>query len=365
MSCISFLWLFLFGIRESLVVFTTKTTLLTAAITGLQFMDLFLLMQKDGWRFSRFHLLVPIFVALVPYNPGALVLVNITLAIILLKHIPFQKVAFVACLSMLVGLFIYLSGFNMGLAKDIVGISHKGGYFHTLGFKNPNTPGLAFMRVVLVTATFCLVTFRVKFPVYLFLIPAYQVYSLTKSRTSFLTLCIFFVLVFYFSFDRRYWLERKLAVALPFLLYAATFVLCAFYTLFPIVDIFFSRRFSFNNVTLGNLSVINYVIGSRFPEDSPLDSAYIVQMFNGGIFAVCLFLHCCAKGMARMSLKRAKIFLPYILCMLISGFSEDTFSMSYVSVILFYKMLVDQFALEHVRSRYAFALPGNKKGACL
>lgn len=356
MTFISFVWLFLFGIRESLVVFSAKTTLLTAAITGLQLLNLFLLLQKNKWKFTGFHLLLPIFIILVPYNTGALVMVNITLSIILLKDIPFQKVAFIACISMILGLFIYLSGFSMGFAKDVVEISHKGGYSHTLGFKNPNTPGLAFMRVALICSTFLLYNLKLKFPVYLFFIPAYYVYLLTKSRTSFLALCIYFVLLFYFSFKRKYWLERKIVIIVPFLLYSATFLLCAFSTLFPILDIFFSRRFSINNVTLGNLSYIQYMFGSRIPADSPLDSAYIVQMFNGGIFAVWIFLYCCARGIYNMPLKQAKVFLPYILCLLISGFAEDTFSMSYVSVILFYKMLVDQFSLSNIRSRYIFVL---------
>ena len=53
-----------------------------------------------------------------------------------------------------------------------------------------------------------------------------------------------------------------------------------------------------------------------------------------------------------MTVKAVKVFLPYALCILISGFSEDTFSMSYVSVILLYKILSDQFEIKNIRSRY-------------
>lgn len=363
MQYFSLVWLFLFGIREGLVVFTTKTTFLTFIITGLQFIDLFLHMQKDAWHFNMLHIFLLIFIFLVPYNPGALVLVNIVLAIILLKDVSFQRVAFVASLSMLLALFIYLSGFNLGFVRDVIGVSHKGGYFHTLGFKNPNTPGLAFMRVVLVVAVFHLVHFRIKFPVYFLILPAYYVFSLTKSRTSFFAMLLFYTFIFYFSFRRKYKLERKFAFILPVLFYVITLVLCSFYTLLPIIDIFFSRRFSYNSVTLGGLSVFQYFIGSRLPENSPVDSAYIVQLFNGGLFAVYLFLYCCIRGMKNMPLKKTKLFFPYILCMLISGFTEGTFSMSYVSVILFYKILTDQFEINNIRCRYLFSLPQNLKGA--
>lgn len=343
-------WLLLLGVRECANIFTPSTTVLTLLITSTQFLHLLFLLEKDGWRFTWYHLLLVWFVLLTAYNPGTLPTVNIVLAIILLQKTPVQKVSFVMTVAFFVTLFVYLSAFSLGILQDGT-TQYAKGLTHSLGFRNSNTPGLLFMMLTLVISTFCLQTFRLKFPMLLFLLPNYLIFTLTLGRTSFATVCLYFFLVWWFSFRRRYALERRFATVLPILLFAVTFVFLHIWYKIPFVNVFFTGRFRINGNTLKNLSAANYVLGYRLPE-GPMDSAYLGILLNGGVMCVWLFLSSCVRGIRNMPIAQAKVFLPFVIVFAVSGFTEGTFSLFRLATVLFYKILSDHFPLRPVRASY-------------
>lgn len=346
----SAIWILLLGIRECANIFTDSTTVLTVLITIVQFIHLLFLMEKEKWKFTWFHLAFCILVLLTVYNPGTLPTLNILLSIILLKKAPIQRICFVIIIAFFIELFVYLSALSMGILHDGTKIYLKG-LTHDLGFRNSNTPGLQFMMLTLCVAEFFLLTFKVKFPLLLLLFPNYCIYALTLGRTSFYSVCLFFFLIYYFSFRRKYFIERKFAIYLPLILFSVTFFLLHFYRMFPIVNVIFTGRFRINANTLEKMSALHYIIGYAVPE-GPMDCAYLGVLFNGGILSVIIFLSCCYKGISNMPLKNAKIFLPYIIVMFASGFTEGTFSLFRLSTVLFYKMLIDQFEFSYISAKY-------------
>ncbi|MDE7383693.1 MAG: hypothetical protein K2M99_07410 [Treponemataceae bacterium] len=350
MLSFSSIWILLLGIRECANIFTDSTTVLTVLITIVQFIHLFFLMEKEKWKFTWLHFAFCILVLLTIYNPGALPTTNILLSIILLKKTPIQRVGFVIIIAFFIELFVYLSAFGMGILHDGTKIYLKG-LTHDLGFRNSNTPGLQFMMLTLCVAEFFLLTFKIKFPLLLLLLPNYCIYALTLGRTSFYSVCFFFFLMYYFSFRRNYFIERKFAVYLPVILFSVVFFLLYFYRMFPIVNVIFTGRFRINANILGEMSALHYIIGYAVPE-GPMDCAYLGVLFNGGILSVILFLSCCCNGISNMPLKNAKIFLPYIIVMLASGFTEGTFSLFRLSTVLFYKMITDQFEFSYISAKY-------------
>ncbi len=354
MSVISILWLVLLGLREGMSIFTDRTTLVTVAILALQFLNLFLLMQQQGWKCTVYHLILLALFPMVLYNPITLKMVNIAFAVILLKDVPIKRIALLSAIAMLLILFVYLAAFNLGFIHDKTIVSHKGGNAHFLGFRNTNNPGMAYLRLVLVVTVCWLIFFRLKLPIYLALIPNYCIYALTKGRTSFYIVCFYFLCLFYFSFPFRYRLSRKFVLIAPFVLYVATFVLCIIWLQFPLLNKLFSSRFRINAGSIQALTPINVLVGYKMPPDTPLDSAFLAQLFKGGIVSVFLFLSVYVKGCVRMRLHDLRLFFPFIISLVVSGFAEDTFANANLSTILFYKILIDQFEFKNLRSRYIF-----------
>ena len=319
-------------------------------ITVLQCMHLLFLMQKEKWKIMWSHVALAILAALTLYNPGTLPTVNILLSIILLKKERMRRISFIIVCAFAVELLVYLSSFSLGILQDGTKIYTKG-MTHDLGFRNSNTPGLYFMMLTLCVSMFFRLTQRVKFPLLLFLLPNYLIYSLTLGRTAFYSVCLFFFLMYYFSFQREYKIERKVAAWLPFLIFSVVFLLLHIYRMIPIVNVIFTGRFRINANTLDDMGVAQYFTGYAVPE-GPMDCAYLGILFNGGIISVFIILSCCCKGIATMSAKTARIFLPYVIAMLASGFTEGTFSLFRLATVLFYKILADHLDFSYMSAKY-------------
>lgn len=345
----SSIWLFLLVMRECVNIFTS-TTALTILITLLQFLHLVFLMEREKWHFTWIHIAFCVLFLLCIFNSNSLPTANIVLSIILLKKSDIKSVSMVITLSFLVGIFIYLGAFNLGILQDGTKIYAKG-MTHDLGFKNSNTPGLQFMMFTICASTFLRLSFRIKFPLLLFLIPNYFIYLLTIGRTAFYSVCLYFLLMYYFSFRRKYSIEEKGMTILPALLFFITFLLLNFYSQIPIVNLIFTGRFRINANTFKNFSIANYFFGYKV-EEGPMDSAYLGVLFNGGILSVLTFLFFSCKGIANMPTKKAKVFFPFIIVILLSGFTEGTFSLFRPATVLFYKILADQFAIRFISAKY-------------
>lgn len=347
---LSSVWIFLLGLREAFNIFGLPTMFLTIAITGLQFFHMILLLEKEHWHFTYYHIILIFLFLLCGYNVGTLATLNLLFTIILLKKSNITKISFVILVSVFTEFFIYFAGFSLGILKDVVKIYPKG-LTHDLGFGNSNTAGLQFCMLLLIVVTFLLQKTKIHFLLYIFLIPNYCIYLLTKGRTYFISGFFFFFLIFYFSFKRKYRIERKIISFLPFLLFSSTYVLIFLFNKNPVLNVLLTGRLALNYETISDFSAINYLLGYGMPE-GPMDSSYLGILMNGGIISVLLFLVITSRGLFHMSVKNAKIFIPYIVVMLIASFTETILPLFYPATILFYKILTDQFDFKYVHGKY-------------
>lgn len=350
MLALASLWIFLLGLRECINIFEISTTLLSVMITAVQFFHLMIVLQQEKYRLTSLHFLLVFFMLLTAYNSNTLPTVNIVLSIMLLEKLPVKKVSLVMTIIFVGILFVYLSAFGLGILQDGTRVYAKG-MTHDLGFKNSNTPGLMFFMLVMVLSTCWLQMFKLKFPLLLLLVPSFLIYSLTLGRTSFYLICFYFFLVYYFSFRRNYSVERRLSLFLPVFLFTTTYVLFFIWYKIPFVNTFFSGRFRINGNTFKEMGTLSYLIGYKLAE-GPMDSAYLGILLNGGILSVYVFFSAVLKGIRKMPVKQLKIFLPFVLCYIISGFTEGTFSLFRMATVLFYKILIDQYEFPYIQARY-------------
>lgn len=111
----SAIWIFLLAIRESLNIFGIPTFLLSVGIFVVQFFQLFLIMQKENWHFTYYHILLFILILLCVYNIETLSTVNILLSVILLKRSNIKNVTLILVCAVFIEFFIYFAGFGLGI----------------------------------------------------------------------------------------------------------------------------------------------------------------------------------------------------------------------------------------------------------
>lgn len=353
MFSISTYWIFLLGIRPFIEYVNIPSVIVSATITGLQIMDLFLNFEKKGFKLSVYHLLLIFFVFVLIYNYATLATVNIVLAVILLEKEKLSNISTKCFVSIITALFIYLSLLALNVIQDEV-VRMPKGVAHTFGFSNSNGIGAFTLQLTLVVYVFIVAHFKRFHWVYLcfFVILNYYIYIFSLGRTSFYTSIVFFVVIVLFSIGKFFfWNKRFYFSLMPLFLLLCTVVLCNVYEQYPMLDVLFTTRFSKNSVHLNALTPINYFIGYKLPP-GPMDSAYLAQFFAGGILSLCFFISATTKGIMELSFHDWLRYAPVVFCMLISGFAENTFSTFSLQTVLFYRILFDQSPSKNIKRRY-------------
>lgn len=352
---ISTIWIFLLGIRPFSGFFDFPSIFFTALITGLQLIQFMIYLQRTKGKVKLVYFALIFLILITAYNFATLAIVNICLGVILLKNESLRKISTVSCISICTGIFIYLSLLWLGHIHDKIMIMPKG-VAHTFGYSNSNGIGMLVFQATLIFYVFIETHFSKNFIsnlfVLLLLIPNYLIYKLSLGRTAFYAILLFFLIFILCSFNlKKLYGTRKFISLFPFLLFFLSLLLCKIYERYPFLDVLFTTRFSKNSVHLNSMSSVNYIIGYRLPE-GPMDSAYLMQLFGGGICSVLLFLFIASKGIYRFDKNNFFVFIPFIFCMLVSGFAENTFSSFSLPTVLFYKALTDSFELKNLKRGY-------------
>lgn len=352
---ISSIWLFLLGIRPFSEFFNFPSIIFTVIITGLQIIQFMIFLQRTNGKIKLAYFTLIFLILITAYNFATLAIVNICLSVILLKKENLRKISTVSAISIFTGLFIYLSLLWLGHIHDKIMIMPKGSA-HTFGYSNSNGIGSLVLQATLIFYVFIEThlskNFISDFFVLLLLIPNYLIYKLSLGRTTFYASLVFFLIFIFCIFSFKFlYRTKKLLSLLPFILFCLAIICCKIYEQYPFLDVLFTTRFSKNAVHLNSMSSLNYIIGYRLPE-GPMDSAYLMQLFGGGICSVLLFLFISSKGIKSFDKDSFLTFIPFILCMLASGFAENTFSSFSLQTVLFYKVLIDNFELKNLKRGY-------------
>ena len=281
------IWLFLTCNRSLLSSAGFPSIFITLIITGLQIIHLMLDLEKKGYKIFPYFITIICITVLCAYNNATLATFNIIMSFILLKKTSLRLVVNTIFVSTLISFLLFFLFHGLGIMIDEVHRMPKGSA-HTLGFGNTNSASMFFFVNILITAVF-LIFHKKKYFVLLLFIPSLFIYRITLGRTNFYALCIFFIFIILFNikyFQKHF---RMIYILVPCLLFCVTILFNFIYLKYPILDKLFTTRFSKNSLHIQNMGLKGLILGYNLPKGEPMDSAYLAQLFAGGITSLLFF----------------------------------------------------------------------------
>ena len=109
------------------------------------------------------------------------------------------------------------------------------------------------------------------------------------------------------------------------------------------VNELFTTRFFIYDEILSGFGVLNFIYGYKIPEGQPMDSSFFSLLFDGGVVYVLIFLYLYNCYYKEKLSKGNYLLFPFILFMLVVGFSENIFSGFNFLSIIFFKILYDSY----------------------
>lgn len=333
MSRLYWVWLPLLAIRTFLSgYFGFDTLVITIALNILLAIDFIFVLIKESLAVKKIALFFLIGGVIVLFNKAALGLLDIVMAVYILRGMTLERlIKIMSFISVMILLqFAILFYFNVN--ENIV-VRMPKGEAQSLGFGNTNTASAFFMTYFMIIA---LHLYNIKKTNSFFIIPAfYGIYLLTLGRTSFYAEMVFYismVLLLIPGVKKFKFFYR----VLPLLLFVALVSLTYLSNTYSEINQIFTTRFSIYNEVLSLMAPLNYIVGIAIPEGQPMDSSFFALLFDGGIVYLALFLLMYDKYYRNHIRYNDFHYMPFVLFMLATGFSENTFSsFGFLSIVLF------------------------------
>ncbi len=322
-------------IRGCLSWLDINTSILTLVINILVFCSI------NYRRLTSEYYIIFLFIFLIPFNKGALGIIDFLLIALLLRFSTVERVAKIYLVILLSFVIIWAILYKTGQLNSQDVYSMQKGYFKTYGFENSN--GLGMMGFHLAVCIY--LTLR-KYNEWASLLLAFVsiqfFYELSVSRTPWIGGILFCVCVVFNKFKLFNYKIRFLIAILPVVLMIADFYLVLHYDSFWVLDVLISGRLSLPGKIITTWSPINFITGFTWPEDLPLDGSFLMLLCTGGMYILillCIWFY----RMVMKNFKRIKPYMAVILGILACGVSENTFAeCTGLSVIFWYFLVNNQ-----------------------
>lgn len=344
---ISTIWIFLVQLREFLPQIFECSTILTLGIDCVQFLHLLFWLQKRQYKLFPLCIFCVLSILLCIINMNILQMFNILIVCLLLKDTNIKEIILQLFVTNIFLLILYFFSLCMGDINDVI-VAMPKGEVHTLGFYNSNVASLFFLKQILITSLFFIEYVKLPLLNIPLLILSYIIYKLTMGRTFFYAEILYFFMIYVFKikFFRNHF--RWAYLSIPFIFYLLTFASIFIGEKIPALNLFLTGRPFYYSKWLNNMSAINFLAGIQIVDD-PLDSMYMMFLFSGGIFFVFVFLLFYINGIKNISDRDMKNYMPFIICMLVAGFTENTVNGINTLAIVFFCVLSKQFKLSNKR----------------
>jgi len=340
---ISTIWIFLVQLREVLPQIFECSTILTLGIDCVQFLHLLFWLQKRQYKLFPLCIFCVLSILFCVINMNILQMLNIIIVCLLLKDTNIKEIILQLFVTNIFLLILYLFSLCMGNIHDVIVVMPKGDV-HTLGFYNSNVASQFFLKQILITSLFFIEYVKLPLLNIPLLIFSYIIYKLTMGRTYFYAEILYFFMIYVFKikFFRNHF--RWAYLSIPFIFYILTFASIFVGNKIPTINLFLTGRPYYYSKWFNNMAAINFLSGIQIVDD-PLDSTYMMFLFSGGIFFVFVFLLFYINGIKNISDRDMKNYMPFIICMLVAGFTENTVNGINSLAIVFFCILSKQFKL--------------------
>lgn len=309
----------------------------TLALTLL--LNLCIIISIDYKRVNKSFLLIPLFCILLFINKQILGVIDLIAMSLILKkekfHVLVKIYAFILVCFIPIWLFLLYNGY---IVSERWFDPNKGGAFFDYGFNNPN--GLGIFGFNIISMVFLLSLHRNLWRSLIITLLVNQVFFVISScRTAWIgglvmALCILISMFHGF----KNWMRYPLAILPPVIMIALIY-LSTHCTNFIELDVLFSGRLSIYGSILNNMSILNWILGTKLP-DGPMDGSYMMLFFIGGMI-VALFYWILNFRLMISSFDRIKPYLPFVLSVMACGIMETTFSSCGGLSLLYWYLLLN------------------------
>ena len=332
------IWLPLIPLRGLLEgYFGYETLVFTVFLNLVLMLDFFLVVLQENFKVRKIVFFLLLAAVIVLFNKAALSLLDIVVAVYILRYVRLERVIKLMAGVSFFYLCVFCSLYFFEINQNVEVIMPKG-VAYSLGFNNTNTASAFFMLNIMVISLYL---YNIKKLYSFLLLPVlYIIYELTLGRTSFYAELVFYISVI-LLFAPPIRKVRLLYKLFPILLFSSLLILTNLSNHYSAIDAVFTTRFSIYSNLLGMMQPINYLTGLAIPEGQPMDSSFFDLLFAGGVTYLLLFFYL-YNIYYKNSIKNNDFhYMPFILFMLATGFSENTFSSFNILSIIFFKILYD------------------------
>lgn len=332
------IWLPLIPLRSLLAgYFGYETLAFTIVLNLVLMLDFFLVVLQENFKVHKIVFFLLMAAVIVLFNKAALALLDIVVAVYILRYVRLERVIKLMASVSLFYLCFFYSLYFFEIKQNVEVIMPKG-VAYSLGFNNTNTASAFFMLNIMVVSLYL---YNVKKIYSFLLLPVlYVIYNLTLGRTSFYAELVFYIsAILLFAPPLRK--IRLLYKLFPILLFSTLLILTSLSNHYSAIDDIFTTRFSIYSNLLGMMQPTNYLTGLAIPEDQPMDSSFFALLFDGGITYLLLFFYLYNIYYKNSIRNNDFHYMPFVLFMLATGFSENTFSSFNVLSVIFFKILYD------------------------
>lgn len=213
----------------------------------------------------------------------------------------------------------------------------------TLGFNNPNVASLFYTMYILI---FILQSKKLNITQLIIgEVFGYFIYFYTDSRTSFLVVSIFILLMLINTLFRRKSILKKIYIKSLIVIIDLFYILNIFSMLFInrfySIDKLLSFRISHFNNSLSSLSILNILFGNARIE---VDSFYYVIFLSFGIFFYILIMYLTHTAATKLFNSGNWKYIIFLFSISLLGLTESgAYRIEILTFILFWKILVANF----------------------
>ncbi len=302
-------------------------------------LNVLIVLSIDYRKITKTYYYIAPFVLILPFNTGALALIDLFLMALLLKSYSIERLASMYLGVLLCLLFGWIYFYNLGVLNTTAIYSMQKGWFETYGFKNPN--GLGMFGFHLAVCCFILLkkyNTLIAFTIVFIIIQIF--YALSSSRTAWLGGIVFCLCILLYKlkvFNKR---TKILIAVLPAIFTVIDYYLILNYNSFWGIDVLVSGRLSIPGKILTQMSRIHWLIGFTMEKGVPLDGSLVLLLRSGGIYAITIFCILFYRAFAH-HFDHVKRHLPLILGILACGLSENTFADCTGLSVIFWSLILD------------------------
>ena len=245
------------------------------------------------------------------------------------RNLDYKQFALINTICLLLFLFVIYFSLQNNIINETIeyGITKLGEFRYRgdLGFGNSNRYSIYIYSILMSLYLWLPSKMNLLYLICITVI-SYQVYEYTDSKTYILAIICFVVCLFLSRTHFFYYIPIKYCFyILPLLFICLIYFICYSAFFYDWVNLILSNRLSYYRDLLDNISISNFIYGSRLMNEVLIDNSYLHLLFDVGILYFVIFYYLYYNAL-RYNYDRMVKISPVVISILLYGITESYFS---------------------------------------